>query len=44
MSAIKMNSQQFEDQVRNGSEPVLVEFWAPWCVYCRRIAPVEEAR
>ena len=39
MSAIKMNSQQFEDQVRNGSEPVLVEFWAPWCVYCRRIAP-----
>ena len=39
MSAIKMNSQQFEDLVRNGSEPVLVEFWAPWCVYCRRIAP-----
>ena len=39
MSAIQMNSQQFENQVRQGSEPVLVEFWAPWCVYCRRIAP-----
>lgn len=39
MSAIQMNNQQFDNQVRNGNEPVLVEFWAPWCVYCRRIAP-----
>ena len=21
---------------------MLVEYWAPWCVYCRRIAPVLE--
>ena len=20
-------------------KPLLVEYWAPWCVYCRRIAP-----
>jgi len=39
MSAMNMNSEQFENQVRHGREPVLVEFWAPWCVYCRRIAP-----
>lgn len=39
MSAIQMNLNQFENQVRNGKDPVLVEFWAPWCVYCRRIAP-----
>ena len=39
MSAIQMNNEQFVSQVRNGNEPVLVEFWAPWCVYCRRIGP-----
>ena len=22
-----------------GSKPVMVEFWTPWCVYCRRIIP-----
>ena len=39
MSAIEMNNELFENKVLGGSEPVLVEFWAPWCVYCRRIAP-----
>lgn len=39
MSAIEMNNELFENNVLGGNEPVLVEFWAPWCVYCRRIAP-----
>lgn len=42
MKVIQMNSEQFENRVLNGAEPVLVEFWAPWCVYCRRIAPALE--
>ena len=29
----------FDKYVKSGEQPVLVEFWAPWCVYCRRIAP-----
>ena len=37
---IAMNEKQFNQYVHEGSKPVLVEFWAPWCVYCRRIAPV----
>ena len=39
MSVIQMNQDQFNNMVVNGTDAVLVEFWAPWCVYCRRIAP-----
>ena len=39
---MKMDQKMFEEQVFGGSKPVLVEFWAPWCVYCRRITPALE--
>ena len=42
MSVIQMNQDQFNNMVANGTDAVLVEFWAPWCVYCRRIAPALE--
>lgn len=34
-----MNQEVFNRLAKEGSNPVLVEFWAPWCVYCRRITP-----
>ncbi|HSL68168.1 MAG TPA: thioredoxin [Actinomycetota bacterium] len=37
-----VTDQDFDERVLKSNEPVLVDFWAEWCVPCHMVSPVVE--
>jgi thioredoxin-like negative regulator of GroEL len=39
---LELTAALFDERVARGGAPALIEFWAPWCVYCRLLKPKVE--
>lgn len=42
MAVLEVGDSDFEEKVLKSEKPVLVDFWAPWCMPCLMVSPIVE--
>jgi thioredoxin 1 len=40
MALLQINDENYTELVEKSPEPILLDFWADWCVPCKMLAPV----
>ncbi len=36
----ELTAASFDRTISESKKPIVVDFWAPWCVYCKKLAPI----